>query len=164
MADPIGNLFGRLLTGWFGFILGEKVQQRQDAAKLEHQKYRDATERMKQASRDYDRANREETRNVIAELQRQFRDRKAALERQARHERERLREHHAQLNDERINAIANRVYACLYAKLVGSVIDANHPLFVGQKFPIRDLLGNAALAKFALETAEFVRRELRQQP
>jgi hypothetical protein len=102
MSDPIGQLFGRLLTGWFGFMLGEKI---------EHQ-----------------------------------------------------REARARLNDERIDAVENRVCARLYARLAKTKIDAQQPLLKGHQLRLTDLLGEAGLAQFALDTAEMVRRELQQQP
>ena len=71
-------------------------------------------------------------------------------------QREHLRAKAVRLRDEKIDAIANRVYVRLFDRL------ANADL--GNGISIVSLVGQVELAKFALSVAEDVRRELRRSP
>lgn len=76
-----------------------------------------------------------------------------------KNERERLRAAAKRLNDECAQAIANRVYMKLLARLASANIGTGK-----SALSLVSLFGEATLAQFALQIAEDVRRELRQQP
>lgn len=65
----------------------------------------------------------------------------------------------ARLNDERCQAVANRVYNKLLAYLLKARVGTKT-----QHFLLKDILGETELAHFSLQVSEWVRRELRQQP
>jgi hypothetical protein len=71
----------------------------------------------------------------------------------------RRREDIDRLNDERIQAVANRVYTRMYAMLAKAKVGTK-----GQQFRLADILGNPELSRFSMEVAGWVRRELQQQP
>lgn len=83
---------------------------------------------------------------------------------QLRYELRQMRRLKAELRKDGIDNVANKVYARLLAKLAGADLVSTHPLFTGKAFPLRELIGMGPLAAFALEIAEFVRKELKQQP
>lgn len=83
---------------------------------------------------------------------------------QLRYELAQLRRLKAELRRDQTDRVANRVYARLLAKLAGADLVSTHPLFTGKAFPLRELIGMGPLAAFALDVAEFVRKELQQQP
>lgn len=72
---------------------------------------------------------------------------------------QRQREEIVRLNDARITRISNRVYTRMYAFLRQAKVGTK-----GQSFRLADILGEPALSQFALDVAEWVRKELEQQP
>jgi hypothetical protein len=71
----------------------------------------------------------------------------------------RQREDIERLNNERVTRVANRVYTRTYAMLSRAKIGGK-----GQSLRLADILGEPALSQFTLDVAEWVRRELEQQP
>ena len=153
MADPLGNLLSRGFWAFFGYQTGKARERERDATLREREHLRHRMQLQKERVKAEAARERERIR---AEALREREKLKLAIA-QAHHVGE-------QLADAAIDAIANRIYVRLYTKLVSTVIDSNHPLFTGQKFPLRDLVGNAILARLALDTSEMVRRELRRRP
>lgn len=102
---------------------------------------------------------RERERDTVLREREELRH-KMQLERERiRHEAARERTQLVRLNDERATAIANRVFTRLFDYLCTVNVGTK-----SQKFLLKDILGEKELASFSQEVAEWVRRELRQQP